>query len=282
MSTPIATLGWRRDLPDWRDYTPTSREIQGMLRAFKRPRRGQAAPPACVDWREFCPPIRDQEHLHACSSHAALALLQYFERRANGRLLQPSALFLYQMARRLIHETGDSGADLRTTLKALLRFGAPPEVHHPYAVDLLQEEPAAFLFSYTQEVAGIRYVRLDQRGGTGAETLESVRSFLAAGFLAAFGFPVANSVAQDADIPLPTVFDSIRGGQALVAVGYDDHRVIRSTRGALLIRNSWGPNWGEAGYGWLPYAFIEQQLAVDFWTLIKSEWLDSGEFGLPR
>jgi C1A family cysteine protease len=83
---------------------------------------------------------------------------------------------------------------------------------------------------------------------------------------------------KDPDIDFPTVFHFLRGGQAAVAVGYDDRRVIRSSRGALLIRNSWGAGWGGGGYGWLPDAYVKEQLAVDFWTLVKPEWVESGEF----
>ena len=36
------------------------------------------------------------------------------------------------------------------------------------------------------------------------------------------------------------------------------------------------------GYGWLPYAYVEEQLAADFWTVISDEWLDSDEFLRPR
>ena len=68
--------------------------------------------------------------------------------------------------------------------------------------------------------------------------------------------------------------------QAVVAAGYDDRR-LRGTRGALLIRNSWSSEWGDAGYGWLPYAYVEECLANSFWTLVSAEWLGSGEFQRP-
>jgi C1A family cysteine protease len=105
-----------------------------------------------------------------------------------------------------------------------------------------------------------------------------VRLYLAAGFPFLFGFPVYSTLSAAADIPFPTAFDRGCGGQAVLAVGYDDNRRIHSTKGALLIRSSWGEGWGEGGYGWLPYAYVEKQLAVDFWTLLEPGWLASGEF----
>jgi len=51
------------------------------------------------------------------------------------------------------------------------------------------------------------------------------------------------------------------------------------TKGALPIRNSWGVEWGEGGYGWLPYEFVLNGLAEDWWTLIKQSWVDTGQFG---
>ena len=78
------------------------------------------------------------------------------------------------------------------------------------------------------------------------------------------------------------MFDDIRGGQAVTAVGYDDNRRIRSDRGAILFRSSWGSQWGDDGFGWLPYSYVREQLAADFWTVIKPSWLQSGEFGRPN
>ena len=80
---------------------------------------------------------------------------------------------------------------------------------------------------------------------------------------------------------LRPTFDAPHGGQAVVAVGYDDTH-LSTSRGALLIRSSWGRGWGDEGYGWLPYAYVEEQLAVDFWTVIRADWLASEEFTKPN
>jgi C1A family cysteine protease len=190
-------------------------------------------------------------------------------------------MFLYKTARHLLHWAGDMGASLRASLKAMVRFGVPPEEYFPYDPATYDAEPAPFLFSFHKELRTIRYERLDPPRTTGTEILRTVKSYLAAGFPTALGFPVCGALSEDADIPLPTKFVSVRGGQAVVAVGYDDGRRIRSTKGALVVRNSWGSEWGEGGYGWLPYAYIEEGLAKDFWTLLSPEWFNSGEFSRP-
>jgi C1A family cysteine protease len=108
-----------------------------------------------------------------------------------------------------------------------------------------------------------------------------VKAFLAAGFPVVFGFPVPTSLTDEGDIPYRPMRDSYFGGQAAVAVGYDDER-IRTSKGALLVRNSWGVAWGEAGYGWLPYGFLQEHLATDFWTVLRPDWIESGQFNRPR
>ena len=73
-----------------------------------------------------------------------------------------------------------------------------------------------------------------------------------------------------------------------MAVGYDDDVVIKNpsdgqeTRGAILFRNSWGPGWGNQGYGWLPYEYVRRAYAIDWWSIISAEYADTGNFGFGQ
>lgn len=274
-------FGWLPSLPDFRDYLPSEPEVQQLLERLRSVGASTAQATSSTDLREYFVDVPDQHGLNSSVAHACAGLVEYFERRAHGRLLRPSRLFLHQNALRFSHASGQAGVDLRTGLKTLVRFGAPPERLWPYEEQRAEAATDPFLYSFTEPYRSIIYVRLDARGAPPDVTLQTVRAFLAAGFPVVFGFSVPSSLALDGDIPYRPTFDSVLGGQAVIAAGYDD-RWLRGSRGALLVRSSWGQQWGQAGYGWLPYAFVEEHLATDFWTVLHPSWMDSGEFDLPQ
>ena len=45
-----------------------------------------------------------------------------------------------------------------------------------------------------------------------------------------------------------------------------------------VIHNSWETGWGVKGYGWLPYDYVLNKLALDFWSLLRMEWVDTKQF----
>ena len=102
-----------------------------------------------------------------------------------------------------------------------------------------------------------------------------------------FGFSVYSSFTQanaSGKIPFLVPGETVVGGHAIVAVGYDDNMKIKNTNpsavettGALLIRNSWGTGWGVSGYGYLSYDYVLKSQAVDWWSLLNSEFKQEGQ-----
>ncbi len=238
--------------------------------------------PASIDLRQWCSPIEDQGNIGSCTANAGVGLLEYFERRAYGKHLDGSRLFLYKATRNLLGWTGDQGASLRATMKAMVLFGVPPETHWPYKVTKYDEEPPAFCYAFAQNYKALNYYRLDPPGTSTSQLLTTIKNNLAANLPCMFGFTVYSSIPPVGDgkgeIPYPLKGESVLGGHAIVAVGFNDTKMIGKNKGALLIRNSWGTNWGMQGYGWLPYAFVESGLAVDFWSLVKADYIDTDLF----
>jgi len=298
-------MGWLPDYPDFRDYTVerdevTSRlellgqkkSVKAMLTEVGVTKPARLTLPSSVDLRPWCSPIEDQDGLGSCTAHAGVGLVEYFERRAFGRHIDASRLFLYKATRNMLHWVGDTGAYLRTTMGALVLFGVPPEEYWPYRIPDYDKEPPAFCYAFAQNYQTITYYRLDPLMTPRDQLLTRIKTYLAAGLPSMFGFTVYSSISQAATsgkIPFPTAGERVLGGHAIDAVGYDDNTKIKNTlpggietTGALLIRNSWGTGWGNGGYGWLPYDYVLRGLAVDWWSLLRNEWIDTGMFELSR
>ena len=63
-------------------------------------------------------------------------------------------------------------------------------------------------------------------------------------------------------VSMPVAKEKMLGGHAVIAVGYDDKEQ------RFLVRNSWGPKWGQSGYFTIPYQYLtDTNLADDFWTV---------------
>lgn len=242
--------GWIPDLPDRRD------------RMFSAPAATLRALPPRVDLRDQCPPIYDQGQLGSCTAQAIAAVLQFDQvKQGQTDVFTPARLFIYYNERVVLGTVDeDSGAMLRDGIKSVAKQGAPHETLWPHVIARFRLKPSAAAYRDGELHEAIRYERL-------VAVVDQLKGCLAAGFPFVFGFSVYESfestaVARTGTVPMPRTGESLLGGHAVVAVGYDEPRRV------FFIRNSWGAAWGRQGYGTMPYEYLlDGGLSDDFWTI---------------
>lgn len=250
---PRRHYGWVRDLPDHRDQL------------YAAPPAVQVALPTKVDLRSQCPPVYDQEQLGSCTANAIAAGIEFdLMKQKASVVFVPSRLFIYYNERAMEGTVAsDAGAQIRDGIKSVVKLGAPPETLWPYSdanPGPFQTKPPAAVYLAATKSTVTSYSSI-------VRSLAQYKTCLASGYPFVFGITVYQSfespaVAKSGVVPMPGASETVVGGHAVLAVGYDD----ASQR--LIVRNSWGPGWGMKGYFTLPYAYIlDAQLSSDFWTM---------------
>lgn len=283
----IVGTGWLPPMVDPRDYTDQAAEIKKLTGKLKI--ELPKAPPTAVDLSGYCSPVEDQGQLGSCSAHAAMGIVEYYERRAFHKHIDGSRLFVYKTTRDFMGVTGDTGAWLRNVMGALVTCGVPDERYWPYKIADFDKEPPSFVYAVADNFEALRYFSHDPLAHAvpRPQVLSSVKTYIAAGIPSMFGFWGYDSFGSgDApgNIPMPGPNEPIRWGHAVVAIGYDDAKKItnrqtnQTTTGALKFRNSWRASWGQAGYGWMPYDYVLSNRALDFWSLLSMKYVDTDIF----
>ncbi len=218
--------------------------------------------PAVVDLRRHCPPVYDQLHLNSCSANAIAAALRYDElKEGRPEVPSPSRLFIYYNERVLANQVADNSAvSLRYGYQTVAKIGSCPEAMWPYDVRRFRRPPTPPCFRAARRCRAIAYYRIRR-------SVTQLRACLAEHFpfvmaIAVHASMMGRGVRRTGVVPMPTRHDRLRGGHAILVVGYEHARRL------LIFRNSWGRGWGDRGYGYLPYPYVASpDLAWDFWTL---------------
>lgn len=245
----IQGYGALRDHPDPRDIVKTTKDVKSTpLKKYS------------LRDSPFMPTIWNQLNLGSCTAHGVGRCFAFVVALVHDTSpMTPSRLWLYFKERLLEGTTGsDSGATVRDGFKVVTSEGCPPENVWPYDPDKFSVIPPAEVDADAVHEEVIKYRRLL------APTIQHIKNCLAASHTPiAFGFVVYESfetmIGADGLMPMPAAGEQIVGGHCVAIVGFDDDKQC------LEVANSWGDSWGDAGYFWMPYAFVTPDYTFDFW-----------------
>lgn len=200
--------------------------------------------------------------VHNCTANAAAGLVQYVDKKSGtDPYFAASRLFIYYNTRILEGTVDyDSGASIRNSIKALVRWGFPPETEYPYDIPKFTNKPPASVYKHALKEKITKYERIPHEE-------KYIKSCLARGFPITFGFTVYESfdeIGPDNDfiMPMPKPTETILGGHAVLLIGYDDVSEL------YIVRNSWGEEFGSGGNFMMPFeALHDPNFADDFWTV---------------
>ncbi len=248
--------GCKKDTPDLRDHLYHAKIDKDSL-------------PASVDLRSKFSPIVDQGELGSCTSNAIVSGLREYQLLQKGNWKALSRLFHYYEERSIEGTVdSDSGAEISDGMKVLQQVGVCPETDWPYDTSTYTNPPTA------QDLADAPLYKIAEYHRVTSFNL--LKAALAEGLPVVLGIDVYSSFESDSAsatgvIPMPdTNQEQLLGGHAICAIGYDN------AKSSVIFRNSWGTNWGERGYGYLPYAYFKS-LVSDMWTSTDSEITKPGD-----
>lgn len=218
-----------------------------------------------VDLRAKMPPVYDQGAIGSCVSQGVGVALDYAHVKSNPgmKFFTPSRLFIYYQGRVAIGTVNqDSGCQIRDAIAATQKLGAPLESLWPYREPKFKTKPPAAAYSDALNRQIIQAYK--------AETLDDVKTALSLDLPVVFGVPVYRALMDlsyfDYTVKMPAKNERSVGGHCMTVVGY------RNSDQMLIVRNSWGRNWGRDGHCLLPFAYwVKFQRQTDAWIISVAE-----------
>jgi C1A family cysteine protease len=239
-------LIWKTDKIDTRDY---------------KYQVTQKVSPNVVDLRSYCSPIENQGNLGSCTGQAIAGAIELLNKRG-GKHNDVSRLFIYYYERLILGTVNyDSGAYIRDGIKATNKYGASLESLWPHDIRKFRQEPITEAKNDALNRKVTRYERVNDFNGC----IDALTN----GYPIIMGFRVYDSfmsknVARTGIMPYPnTKREKLLGGHAVLLVGYDKRKKV------FIARNSWGTNWGDKGYFYMPFDIVKPNMSSDYW-IIKS------------
>jgi C1A family cysteine protease len=230
-------------LPDERDYIYRSDSTEVLRES--------------VDLREWDTIVESQDSLGSCSANAITNAYELCVNRLYPEyFIHLSRLFVYYNTRvehGIVEE--DEGMFLRDGMKSLSKYGVCTEELWPYDINRFAQRPTDECYEDAEKRIILKYQKLI--------SIYYITEVLNNNKPVVFGMTIYDSFMnlneRISTVSFPSRKENNLGGHAMCMVGYDLEKRL------FLAKNSFGPDWGDNGYCWIPFDYIRQE-GYDIWT----------------
>ena len=230
-------------LPDDRDYIYKSDSTEVLRES--------------VDLREWDTIIESQDSLGSCAANAITNAYELCVNRMYPEYFTHlSRLFVYYNTRLeygILEE--DEGMFLRDGMKSLSKYGVCSEELWTYDTTKFNTVPSKEAYEDAKKRKILKYQKLI--------SIYYITEVLNRNKPVVFGMNIYNSFMnlneRISTVNFPSRKENSLGGHAMCMVGYDLEKRL------FLAKNSFGSDWGDKGYCWIPFDYIRQE-GYDIWT----------------
>jgi C1A family cysteine protease len=238
----MSRFGCIKDKFDDRDYL-----MRAYLPLVKLPKK--------IDWTPKMSPVRDQGEEGTCVSFAtATGMKEYQELLDYEKLVILSPRFVYSECKKIDGMPELEGTTIRAAMRVLGLKGVCREKFWPYQANQ-KDKAKEGTIKDAKRFCIKTYARI--------LNLNELRLSIATKGPCVIGISVFEGMIKTKTglVPLPKKNETTLGGYAICAVGYDDAKKL------VKFKNSWTDKWGQKGYGFLHYAYVERYM-MDAWSSV--------------
>lgn len=213
-----------------------------------------------LDLRHWCSPVEDQRYASSCVGNGTVGALEFLQLRNGQPLVDLSRLFVYYNARLMTQDQDkDNGTFIRLAFGTLSALGTCTEAKWPYDLTKLFVRPSwgSYRDAYPNKVDSYYSI-----SAAGQIRIDYIKRALRAQHVVVFGMTVDQDYMNYSGgvVAMPKQVRPNPGGHCQVIVGYDNNKQC------WIVRNSWGTGWGEGGYAFVPFDYLDASSADDFWV----------------
>ena len=223
--------------------------------------------PESVSLLRFAPDRQNQGKQGSCvawsSVYAARSIVEAASTGVSGNTTAYSPAFVYNQ----IGLEDCQGSYIQRAMEFMTNKGVLPYNDFPYTDQECSRQPTSSLWDKAAQNKMHGFTRLTNGESVDGISIRAVKEHLAKDAPVVIGMMVGGTFMQEMmgkEMWAPTSEDRSQmgfGGHAMCVIGYDDRKQ------AFQLMNSWGPEWGNNGIGWVRYAdfkeFVREAYGID-------------------